>query len=230
MLASAPPWLGRYLRDVREVILRPTDFFRGLKVSDGLSYPLAFALVNHWLGSATSFLWHGLLNHSAGRFLGPLFSVFEDVVEIENPAHAVRWQQLKDQFLHWVWGVGSVLIDPFTTLVYILFLSTLVYAGARLFVTPGRNGAPDQIRFESAASLVCFGMTPTLFNLVPLMGSGIASMLTLILTIIGAKEIYRVDWLRALGIGLFPLVLFGMMIFGALGTVAVLIFRLFAPG
>lgn len=226
---STRDWPSRYLQDVRQVLTHPTDFFRSLNLNDGLSYPLAFALINHWLGSAFTYLWHGLLEKSIGQYSRSLFSVFEDVVEIESPGRAAQWNQLKERFLHWVWGTGSVLVDPFLTLAYILFLSSLIYVGARLLVNPGQRGAPEQIRFEGAVRLVCFGMTPTLFNVVPLLGTGISTLLTLILTVLGAREIYRVDWLRAMGIGLFPLVLFGLLSFGVLGFFAFLIFKLLAP-
>ena len=127
---------------------------------------------------------------------------------------------------HWIWGAGSIIADPFLTLAYFFFISFLVFLGARIFVTPGKNGAPREITFESALRIVCYGMTSAILAVLPLFGGPVAYIYQIVVSVIGAREVYRIDNGRASLVALFPQVLlFGilMMVFFAI-TVAVIKF------
>jgi len=85
-----------------------------MPVSGGLARPLAFALVTHWLGSALSFLWR----------LGAARSVWEYFQEeVPLPSY------VKEKFVGWFFGVGSIIIDPFLTLISIFFTSFFCLSG-----------------------------------------------------------------------------------------------------
>jgi len=136
--------------------------------------------------------------------------------------------EMRDRILHWIWGAGSVIADPFFTLASILFTSLFVFAGARILVTPGKNGAPQQITYESALRIICFGMSPAILAVLPIAGPVVAGICVAIVTVIGAREVYRISYGRAVIVALFPKILFlGILLLGLL-FVAVVVFKIFA--
>lgn len=206
-----------YFSDVWEIISRPKSFFKRMPLSGGISGPLAFALVTHWLGSALSFLWHASLSETVNSILNPFFQIAGDVGELDHPGFGTQLAGMRDGFLHWFWGTGSVIADPFITVFSVLFTSFWVFIGARILIAPGKSGAPREIAFESAVRLVCYGMTPSILAGIPLVGWGLASLLSFVVTAIGAKEVYRTSTGRAVVIALFPkLLLLGLILTGIL--------------
>jgi hypothetical protein len=207
--------IKHYLGDLFKIILHPVLFFRQMPTKGGMSWPLAFALVTHWLGSAVQFLWRTLIGASFGRYIDNIFKMAGDVAEIDSPGRGVTLLEMRERITNWVWGAGPVIADPFLTLASILFTSFLVYVGARILVTPGKNGAPNEIRFESALRIVCFGMSPAILGVFPFVGGFLAWVISLIVTIIGAREVYRISTGRSLVVALFPKLLFlGIMLMG----------------
>lgn len=179
-----------------------------MPLTGGMSGPLAFALVTHWIGAAFAFIWHLLIGGAISRYFEDFFRIAGDVSDIDHPGKFAQWMDMRERVTHWFWGAGSVIADPFLTLASIFFASFLVWIGARILVSPGKDRAPREITFESALRLVCYGMSPSILAGLPLFGWGLASLLTLIVTIIGAKEVYRTTTGRAIVIALFPKLVF----------------------
>ncbi len=216
--------LRRYFSTIWSILTRPTAFFRKMPVRGGISYPLAFALVTHWLGSAIEYLWRATLGGYLNNYVDTLMRMAGDVAEVDSPGRRAAILEMKEQFTHWMWGAGAVVADPFKTLFSVFFTAVFVYAGARILVTPGKNGAPSEITFESALRIVCFGLTPSLLAGVPLAGWFLSTFGILIVTVIGAREVYRISTGRALVVALFPKILLfgviGMMLAGFIVVIA----------
>lgn len=217
---SANPWILAYFKTLWEVIVRPNTFFRQMKLTGGISAPLAFALITHWLGAALSFVWAHLFGKWMSVYWDTFFRIAGDVATLDRSQSALPWEQMiswRDRFFDWFWGVGSIVIDPFLTLLSLLISSTLVFCGAALLASPRHATrsldldsvqkpapTPVKVTFESALRLLCYGMSPTILSGIPLFGWGLASLLTFIITVVGAKEVYRVGTFRGLVIVLFP--------------------------
>ena len=79
-----------------------------------------------------------------------------------------------------------------------------------------REGRPAQVvTYESALRLICFGMAPSILAGLPIFGGFVAALLVLIVTVIGAREVYEVGTGRAIVIALFPkLLFFGVFVLG----------------
>lgn len=209
--------IQKYFRDVAWILTKPSTFFREMPIKGGLSTPIAFALVTHWIGSSLQFLWHNWLGSWISLWTDTLMQIAGDVAEVDSPGNSQILFEMKDRILNWMVGAGSVLMDPFWTLSGILFTSILVFVGARIFINPGRDGAPEEVTFESAVRIVSYGMTPHLLTMVPFIGPVIAGLLTVFVTVIAAREVYRTTNGRAVVIALFPKLLFlGMMSLGLL--------------
>ncbi len=207
--------IRQYFIDLFEISVHPVRFFRRMPLEGGVSGPLAFALVTHWLASALEYLWHSLIGGAAMEYLNEMIKVAGNVADVDNPGQSARLFQLRDQLLHWVWGTGSVIADPFFTLASILFTTLFVYAGARLLVTPDEDGHPHVITYESSLRIVCYGLSPSILAGIPLIGGFVASLCVSIVTIIGAREVYRITTGRAIVVALFPrILLFGTIAMG----------------
>ena len=204
-----------YFHTVWRILSSPTQFFQSMPVAGGMSGPLAFALVTHWVGSSIEFIWTAVFGIGAGTSFKKLMKLF-----IEKGG---RWSGEEDytyyyQKLPWIaeddrlsdiyWGLGTIVLDPFSTVLSILFTAFFVWLGARILVSPARAGDLQEITFESVVRVISYGLTPSLFLGLPLLGGMISSLYVLVITVIGVREIYRVKPGRALAIVLFPKLLF----------------------
>lgn len=207
--------IRRYFSDVWEITTRPTQYFRRMPVTGGLSGPLAFALVTHWLSAAFEYLWHLLVSGMVGSQMDPVWKWVSDGYDVDSPGRGAMLMEMKDRLIHWTYGAGSVIVDPFLTLLSILFTAFFVFIGAKLLVTPLKNGAPRVITFESALRIVSYGLTPSILAFIPILGTFVAWLLVPIVTIIAAKEVYRIGSGRATVVALFPKLLFlGILLLG----------------
>lgn len=207
--SQAPTHLiTRYVNDLKLIITKPHTFFRTMPRSGGLSHPLAFALVTHWIGSAISFLWQAMIGGAFESRLRDLMNQIGGDEGINSLGRHAHWAELQHNVMNWFWGAGSVVADPFITLLSILFTSVLVFVGARILVPSATGTSEREVTFESALRIICYGMSPAIFAVVPLGGAFIAWLLTLYVTVVGAKEVYRITSGRALVVVLFPKLLF----------------------
>jgi hypothetical protein len=237
--------IANYFRDLKKVTFEPTKFFRALPVSGGIGGPLAFALVTHWIGAGLGYFLDSFtgnfgerMMHQMVQFSSHYSTRYSGTGDIDAPMKmANNWMQGLNQgqkFADWIWGSGGTLLDPFFTLVIILFTSFFVFIGARLFVTPSpaaparAGGGYEDIRFpagvtyESALRVVAYGLSPAIFAGIPYFGWIASWVFVPIVTIIGAREIYRISPSRATVVGLFPSLLFlGIL---SLGLVIVMMF------
>lgn len=220
--------ISDYFGKVWAIMTRPRAFFRAMPLSGGVAGPLAFALVTHWMGSAASLLWRLLAGGALEGYYRQFMQLAGDVAEIDNPGRNAQITQMSDRITHWALGTGSVLVDPFLTLVQILFVSFLVFIGARILVTPGKDGAPREITFESALRVVCYGMTPAILAVLPVFGTPISYLYQVAVTVIGAREAYRISGTRAMAVAFFPQILLLAIVFSTLAALAMAVFKFFA--
>lgn len=211
--------IKNYFYDIWRIMTQPAVFFKHMPIHGGMSRPLGFALVTHWLGSAIAYLWSLI-------FGGSLIQLFRRIFEAANQNH--DFDKPTNPFANWFLGTGQIVVDPFLTLFKIGFAASFVFIGARILVAPRRDGHPDEINFESAVKIVCFGMTPAIFSTIPVFGSALAYLGTLIVTVIGAREVYRIDSARAVIVALFPKFIFVGIIGMGLLFFTVAIFHFFS--
>lgn len=220
--------VSRYLKTVWQVLTHPTRFFAAMPIRGGVAGPLAFALITHWVGEAMGFMWRMTLGGAASESFDRMFKMAEDASDIDSLGRHSQLIEMGERVKHWFWGAGSVIADPFLTLLRIFFISALVYIGARILVTPGRDGAPSEIRFESALRIVCFGLTPSILSAIPLLGGVISSFYIVAVTIIGAREVYRIGNGRAMLVALWPQFLMLALFWLTLMAGMLLMFKFFA--
>lgn len=225
-----------YLGTLRAVLFKPFEFFSRMPLRGGLAGPLAFALTTHWIGHTLNRLWATAAEQSFSRWIkGNMQRMLErsgGTSQLDSLGGSQNIDAMRERLWSWMMGTGSILLDPFKTLIAVTFTGALVWLGARLMVTPGKNGAPSEITYEGALRIVCYAMAPALLAATPLIGGSVASIWILIVTVIGAKEVYRIDLGRAIVVGLFPKVLFwgSIAFFSAFFLVSILTWLLTRPG
>jgi hypothetical protein len=215
-----------YFGTLWQLLTHPTRFFEKMPISGGASGPLAFALITHWLGSALSFLWAAALSGAISSYSSGIFKIFGDVADIDHPGRSAMIAQARDRLVHWIWGAGSILVDPFVTLVSIAFTSFFVWMGARLFVNPKPEEGLPSVTYESALRIVCFGMTPSILAVIPIFGPVISGLCVILVTIIGARVVYRIDTGRAILVALFPKLLWIAVILGGIAALALVALKM----
>lgn len=214
---TASDWIHRYFHDVWNILTRPTLFFRAMPRGSSVVGPLAFALVGIWLGSVVEFLWQGALGRYLIGGMDDIFRIAGEVAEVDHPGQTELILEARDRLMNWFWSTSAVLVAPLIGVVSLLFNSALVYLGARWLVTPGKSGSPETIDYPTALRVVSFGMAPAILAAIPVVGTPVSRVCILIVTVIGAREVYRISNLRALVIALFPKLLFlGVLLSGFL--------------
>ncbi len=227
-LSTVWGWIRDYLHTSRQLLTSPSAFFRGLDPEAGVIRPMLYALITHWIGTAIQFVWiswAGLqilpwLKDQFGKLFSAASDIGGDLDQIDSLGRHAQQTLIpfQEKFSGWALGVAPVLIDPFTYVLSLLFLTSIVWMGARLLVTPTKNGAPDEIRFESALQILCYASAASLLNFLPLIGTGLDAFFGAILAIIGVREVWKTSTFKAIVIALFPKILFVGAILSVFGA------------
>ena len=211
-LESGITLIQGYFLQLGAILTQPSKFFRELPPSNNITEPLAFALVTHWLGASFGYLWHLVLGGSIHGYIQDFLMRTGDSIQINTLGHNEQLTQLRDHIVSWFLSAGAILTDPFFTLISILYTSFFVFIGARILIPPKAT-----VNYPSAVRIVCYGLTPAILGAIPALGSVIASFYTMVVTIIAAREVYRIGTGRATLVALFPKLLFpGILFFGLL--------------
>lgn len=168
-------------RTAREVLFRPSDFFRKMPVSGGLTDPLLFALITGMTGLMFLYVWDILLHNSIQDFMTP-----------EMKAAAGRT----------IFGGGAVssagaVLTPFMLIVCLFLASGMLH----LFLSMARGAKAG---FEATFRVVGYGMSPFLFMIIPYCGALITQVWMVVLAIIGIKEAHETTGGKAAFAVLFP--------------------------
>lgn len=197
--ASAPsggrkrsPWEDRenlgfftgLFRTLKEVLFTPSDFFRKMSVTGGLTEPLLFALIVGMTGLLFLSLWDILFYDSLQNFMIQEFRAASD--------HGM----LRDHGLSYF----SVL-TPFS-LIIALFLASGALHLLLLMVRGARAG------FEATFRVVGYSISPLVFLVMPVCGMPITSLWIITLAIIGLREAHGISGGKAAVAVLFPLIFF----------------------
>jgi hypothetical protein len=230
-------WKGvrEYLHITRQLLTHPSLFFRNLPSSTGVIGPLTYALLTHWIGTAVQFTWISWAGKQVLPWFKELFGklfiaandIGQDLEQIDSLGRHAQKAILpfQEKWASWAMGVAPVLLDPFTHILSLVFMTSLVWVGARLLVTPGKNGAPSEVRFESALQILCFASAASVLNIVPLVGSGLETLFGTLLAIIGVREVWKTSTFKAIVIALFPKILVVGALFSIVGATFFLLFQ-----
>jgi hypothetical protein len=213
--------ISAYFGELKAITTHPVRFYRelALRPDTGVAAPIAFGLVSHWLGRAMSQLWKMGLNlesTSASWFLP------KDLGQIEVLGRQAHWHEAQARLQEWMSGVGSVVADPFITLLLILIGACLLFLSARLFIgAPGPQRPASAVTLNSTLKIVAYSQAASLLWIVPGWGGALSSIGAFVLIWAGVREFYQVSGGRALITALFSKISVALIV-AALALVAVI--------
>ncbi len=206
--AGKTPWEDRdqlgslqaLIKTLNEVLFRPTEFYRKMPVTGGLTDPLLFALILGMFGIIFSKLWQIATK-------GAMEGILPGMVG------GARYDMLQ--------GPGLAFTAFFSPLfvILILFLSAGILHACLVLVRGATTG------FEGTFRVVSYGYSAYLFLALPFCGGPLMAVWALVLTIIGLKEANRTTGGKAAFAVFLPLIacaclaaLAVTMLFGAMAA------------
>ena len=184
------PWEDREARGfftglfttVRETLFQPSEFFRKMPATGGLTDPLLYALIVGMIGLMFSYFWQVLLQ---GAMQETMFPAMKTVAG----QHMFR-------------GIGMAALAFFSPFLIILWL--FIWSGVLhvflMMVKGARSG------FEATFRVVAYSSSTNLFLIIPFCGSIFAGVWAIVLTIIGLREAHETTGGKAAVAVFFPIV------------------------
>ncbi|HSB05078.1 MAG TPA: YIP1 family protein [Thermodesulfobacteriota bacterium] len=189
---ASPSWesgegfIGAFFTTTKEVLFSPSQFFKKVAITEGYWAPLIYGVICGVIGGCAAILWQWLF---ASKFL-PM------------------------RILSTIPFFGIVLIIFLAGLPFAIALSLIVGTGIThlcLMIVGGNKRG-----FESTFRVLSYAYGGNLFGIIPFIGSSIGGIYTLVLTIIGVREVQGISTGRAVLAVLLPLiVLVGLGILAA---------------
>jgi hypothetical protein len=174
-------FLGGLFKTLNETLFRPSEFFKKMKVTGGLTDPLLFALIIGMVGLMFSYFWQISLK-----------SVMQDMV----PAMQAAAGQ------HIFQGVGMAILAFFSPFLIILglFISSGILHLFLMMVKGARHG------YEATFRVVAYGYSANIFLVIPFCGGLLAGVWAIVLYIIGLREAHEITGGKAVFAVFFPVV------------------------
>jgi len=224
---SGMDWVFGYFKKLSDLLFHPVTFFEKISLSESLSIPLAFALVSHWIGSALQYLHTGLFNSSGG--MPELVEAWikrnsRGFDQIHRSGRMDEWESIRHSFLEWSESVTSVLVDPFTTLIHIFFLSLLIGFVAKILITTKPESRVSRVEWNQIVRILAYAGGTGILLAIPLVGTTFYSLAWMGIAASGLRAVYHCSWFKALLIIGVPWLLLMMMIF----FFVILVFLFFA--
>jgi hypothetical protein len=189
---------GGLMTTLKETLFNPSEFFKKMNVTGGLSNPMLYAMITGMVGWMGYYFWEIIFHDT---FLGYL------------PSKA---QQGFDLFAETGLAVKAIL-TPFMLIIGLFICSGIIHL-LLLIVRGAKNG------FEATFRVIAYCSGANLFLLIPLCGAFLSAVWTLVLVVIGLRDAHGTSGGKAAFVVLFPLimccafvVLFSLLV---LGTVA----------
>lgn len=178
----------------KKALFQPGTLFKGGN-PDGLKEPLAFGLLVGGFGDMLAFFWPVLL-FSLG------FLPFGDVVF----AH-----------LNGIWIFLTLMVGiPLAVLLNMFIYSAIIHL-MLLLVRGGETG------YKSTFRVVAYSQAALMWNIIPFMGSWIATVWKLVIQIVGLHEIHHISYARVIVAFLLPVFILFVLIMIAMLPLLVLL-------
>jgi hypothetical protein len=178
---EARGFFGGLFKTLNEALFRPSEFFKKMAVTGGLTDPLLFALIIGMVGLMFSYFWQILLKNA-----------MQDMV----PAMQAAAGQ------HMLQGVGMSILAFFSPFLIILglFISSGILHLFLMMVKGARHG------YEATFRVVAYGYSANIFLVIPFCGGLLAGVWAIVLYIIGLREAHETTGGKAAFAVFFPVV------------------------
>jgi len=176
-------FLTGLFRTLKETIFAPSQFFKKMSVTGGLTDPLLYAMIVGMSGMTFFYFWDILLFIPLRSFMSPELLAAANPNLVNSMGAAVKAVLMPFVLIFWLFIVSGA-----------LHLFLLMVRGARA-------------GFETTFRVVCYGVSPVMFLVIPVCGMPITSLWVMTLAIIGLKEAHEISGGKAAFAVLFPFVI-----------------------
>jgi hypothetical protein len=159
-------FFGGLFRTLADALFHPSEFFRKMPVTGGLTDPLLYALIVGMIGLLFSYLWQ-IVTH--GTMQGMIPGVYG------SSGHSLAQ------------GAGLALLAFFSPFLIIigLFVSAAVLHVCLMMVKGARAG------FEATFRVASYGYSAYIFMVIPFCGGLLGAVWAIVLSIIGLREAHE---------------------------------------
>jgi len=180
----------------KNALFQPKALFKARSHPDGLKEPLAFGLLTGGFGDMLAFFWPVLLFSLGILPFGD--SVF--------------------RHLNGIWIFLTLMVGiPLAVVLNMIFYSGILHL-MLLLVRGGKEG------YKSTFRVVAYSQAALAWNIIPFMGSWIATLWKLVIQVIGLHEIHHISYTRVIVAFLLPVFIFFVLIIIAVGPLLMLLF------
>lgn len=173
-------FLTGLFRTLKETIFAPSQFFKKMAVTGGLTDPLLYAMIVGMTGLTFFYFWDILLHTALRNLMTAELLSATDRSLVNSMGTAVRAVLMPFVLIFWLFIVSGMLH---------LFL---------LMVRGARSG------FEATFRVVCYGVSPLVFLIIPVCGMPVTTVWMMTLAIIGLKEAHEISGGKAAFAVFFP--------------------------
>ena len=152
---------------LKDVLFRPSVFFKRMPVTGGLTDPLLYALIIGMVGIIFSYFWQILLQGAMQGMMIPGIKAAAD----------------QNMFK----GIGMAALAFFSPflIILVLFISSGILHVCLMLVRGARSG------FEATFRVVAYGYSTNIFLVIPFCGGLLAGVWAIVLAIIGLREAHE---------------------------------------
>lgn len=197
------PFFERLIETWKLIMLQPADFFRKMPVGGGMTRPLVYGVI---LGSFAVIM--GQIWSLCGElFLAGMLRTMERREGLEFLGSPISI----------AFSLALIVLSPLLTVI-VLFIGAAILHVCLMLVGGAKRG------FEATMRVYCYTTSPLVLGAVPVIGSLVGTVWSLVLDIIGLAEAHGITRWRAAIAVLLPIVLCcggGLLAFGGI-IVAVL--------
>ena len=192
---NLPPWEDRtkyslvegFLNTIPQVMTAPGRFFTDHPVRRGLLGPVTFGVLIGVISAIAEWIW----SHIFTGFERNLFDLLGEDYEISA---AETW------IAEFAEGFG-VLVSPVLALIAVFLVAGLVHLGVMLVASKRDRG------FEATMRATAYAGGASILSLIPFCGDGIGTVWTLVIAVIGVRNMHGIGTGPALIAVLAPLLL-----------------------
>ena len=175
-----PGYFTGLWKALTRVLFSTSDFFSGIEKESGLQNAFAFGILMGSIGAMFSIFWQFLLRYQDISYIAKL---------IPEPV------SMNHIFL------GMVIISPLLVLIDVFILAAVLHLFL-LILKGATNG------FEGTFKVILYSNAASVFKLIPYIGGFIAFIWSLIILVIGMREVHKISTAKSLLALLLPFLLF----------------------
>ena len=184
-------FLDALIETVKLIATAPADAFSRLRADGDLIWPLVFGLIFSWIGQFFNQVWNLLF----GEAMQSMMTGLGDMGGLD--------EHLRFGSTGIVQMVATLILWP-VIFAIVIFIAAAIFHGCLLLV-----GGTDQspTGFEGTLKVLCYSQISNLAAIVPILGGLVATLISLVLLVIGFTQVHRTTQGKALIAVLIPVAL-----------------------